>query len=87
MLVALCVLACLSLLVGRVSVPFDAWLSDDPKWAIITELRLPRTLLAMMIGGALGLAGAAMQGYTRNPLADPGVLGVSAMAALGAVLT
>lgn len=87
LLLTLCVLAGLSLLVGRVSVPFDAWLSDDPKWAIITELRVPRTLLAMMIGGALGLAGAAMQGYTRNPLADPGVLGVSAMAALGAVLT
>jgi iron complex transport system permease protein len=41
----------------------------------------------MLIGAALGLSGAALQGYTRNPLADPGVLGVSAMAALGAVLT
>lgn len=87
LIVALCVLSVLSLLVGRVSVPLDAWLSTDPKWAIITELRVPRTLLAIMIGGALGLSGAAMQGYTRNPLADPGLLGVSAMAALGAVLT
>ncbi|MFY7852940.1 MAG: FecCD family ABC transporter permease, partial [Brevundimonas sp.] len=47
----------------------------------------PRTVLALLVGAALGLSGAALQGYTRNPLADPGVLGVSAMAALGAVLT
>ena len=40
-----------------------------------------------LVGAALGLSGAALQGYTRNPLADPGVLGVSSMAALGAVIT
>ncbi len=50
------------------------------------EIRLPRALLGIMIGGALGLAGAAMQGYLRNPLADPGLIGVSGSAALGAVL-
>jgi iron complex transport system permease protein len=59
----------------------------DPRWAIIFELRLPRTILAIAVGAALGLSGAVMQGYTRNPLADPGVLGVSSMAALGAVMT
>ena len=54
---------------------------------ILLELRLPRALLGVVIGAALGLAGAAMQGYLRNPLADPGTLGVSSMAALGAVLS
>jgi iron complex transport system permease protein len=88
LLVALAAFAGLSLVVGRVIVPFDAWFSSgDPRWAIIAELRVPRTLLAMLIGAALGVSGAAMQGYTRNPLADPGILGVSAMAAFGAVLT
>ncbi len=44
--------------------------------------RIPRTLLAVLVGGALGLAGAVMQGVTRNPLADPGILGVNTGAAL-----
>jgi iron complex transport system permease protein len=60
---------------------------DDPAAAIIvTELRLPRTLAAALTGMALGMAGAALQGLTRNPLAEPGVLGVSACATLGATL-
>lgn len=81
-------LALASLMAGRVWTPWSAWWdASDPRWAIVFELRLPRTLLAVMVGAALGLSGAAMQGYTRNPLADPGVLGVSSMAALGAVLT
>jgi iron complex transport system permease protein len=53
---------------------------------IVWQLRLPRALLALMIGAMLGGAGAALQGYLRNPLADPGVLGTSSTAALGAVL-
>ncbi|MCI2393813.1 iron ABC transporter permease [Aliiroseovarius sediminis] len=53
---------------------------------VMYEIRLPRALLAVMIGASLGLSGAAMQGYLRNPLADPGLIGVSASAALGAVL-
>lgn len=87
--VALLTLSGLSLMAGRVWVPFDVWLHPDvdPRWAIVFELRLPRTLLAILVGAALGLSGAVLQGYTRNPLADPGVLGVSSMAALGAVLT
>ncbi len=77
-----------SMAAGRVWVPFRDWLDpSDPHWAIIFELRLPRTILAIAVGAALGMSGAAMQGYTRNPLADPGALGVSSMGALGAVLT
>lgn len=53
---------------------------------IMREVRLPRALLGLMIGGALGLAGAALQGYLRNPLAEPGLIGVSAGATLGAVM-
>ncbi len=85
----LLILGALSLVAGKVWVPWSAWTSAgaDPRWAIVFELRLPRTLLGMLVGAALGLSGAVLQGYTRNPLADPGVLGVSAMAALGAVLT
>lgn len=52
--------------------------------AVLWAIRLPRALMAVGVGGALGLAGALMQGLTRNPLADPGLLGVSSGAALGA---
>lgn len=55
-------------------------------WLILTELRLPRTLLALLVGATLGLSGAVLQGLLRNPLAEPGLLGVSAGAALGAVI-
>jgi len=55
--------------------------------AVLLSIRLPRVALAMLIGAALGLSGAAMQGIFRNPLVDPGLLGVSRGAALGAVLT
>ncbi|MEJ8563485.1 iron ABC transporter permease [Yoonia sp. GPGPB17] len=58
-----------------------------PLTLVMREIRLPRAILAVVIGGALGLAGAAMQGYLRNPLADPGLIGVSGSAALGAVLS
>src|SRR5689334_16551102 len=82
------ILALVSLAAGKVWVPFDAWTDRaDPRWPIIFDLRLPRTVLGVLVGAALGLSGAAMQGYTRNPLADPGALGVSSLAALGAVLT
>ena len=78
----LLVLVPLSLLAGRV------WL--DPATTqnatlILMELRLPRAVLAVTIGAGLGAAGAAMQGYLRNPLADPGLFGIAPMAALGAV--
>lgn len=53
---------------------------------VVWEIRLPRVLLAVFVGATLGLAGAAMQGFLRNPLAEPGILGVSSGAALGAVI-
>lgn len=53
---------------------------------VMREIRLPRALLGVMVGASLGLSGAAMQGYLRNPLAEPGLIGVTAAAALGAVL-
>ncbi len=53
---------------------------------VVWEIRLPRVTLALLVGATLGLAGAAMQGFLRNPLAEPGILGVSSGAALGAVL-
>jgi len=60
---------------------------DGPMTLVMREIRLPRAILGVLVGGALGLAGAAMQGYLRNPLADPGLIGVSGSAALGAVLS
>jgi iron complex transport system permease protein len=57
-----------------------------PLSLVMREIRLPRAILAVMVGASLGLAGAAMQGYLRNPLAEPGLIGVSGSAALGAVI-
>ncbi|SEK29130.1 FecCD family ABC transporter permease [Roseovarius nanhaiticus] len=59
---------------------------DGPEAMVMRQIRLPRAILAALIGASLGLAGAAMQGYLRNPLAEPGLIGVSSSAALGAVL-
>jgi iron complex transport system permease protein len=82
LLFALAIALPLSLLAGRVWL--DPW--ETPNAAVILgELRLPRALLAVTIGGGLGAAGAAMQGYLRNPLADPGLFGIAPGAALGAV--
>lgn len=53
---------------------------------IVNEIRLPRVLLALLVGASLGCSGAALQGLLRNPLAEPGLLGVSSSASLGAVL-
>ncbi|MBT8388741.1 MAG: iron ABC transporter permease, partial [Altererythrobacter sp.] len=78
----LVVLLPVSLLAGRL------WLDPftDPRAPLILmELRLPRAVLAVVVGAGLGAAGAAMQGYLRNPLADPGLFGIAPMAALGAV--
>lgn len=83
--VLVALLFAVSLSVGKASVPLAAWFSADPRWAIVAELRLPRAGLAVLLGASLGLSGAVLQGWLRNPLADPGVLGVSSAAALGAV--
>ena len=61
--------------------------NSDIARIILLELRVPRACLALLVGASLGLAGAAMQGLLRNPLAEPGVVGVSGTAALGATLT
>ena len=82
-----------SLAIGPAEATFakslSSLLTDDgtPFTLVMREIRLPRALLAVMIGASLGLAGAAMQGYLRNPLAEPGLIGVSSSAALGAVLS
>jgi iron complex transport system permease protein len=84
--VALAVLlfaALLSLAVGARSIPLadvvDALLhgGDSQEVTIIRDVRIPRTLLGVAVGAAIGVAGALMQALTRNPLADPGVLGIN----------
>ncbi|WP_310534027.1 iron ABC transporter permease [Novosphingobium sp.] len=86
-LLALIVLAVpLSLLAGQVWIdPFHPAVPNAS--TILFELRLPRAVLALAVGSGLGAAGAAMQGYLRNPLADPGLFGIAPCAALGAVLS
>lgn len=88
-LLALIVLVALgfiaSIASGKVWVPPSAWFADSPGGWIIFELRLPRAILGAAIGAVLGLSGAVLQGYLRNPLADPAIVGVSSSAALGAV--
>ena len=59
---------------------------DEAAAVIAREVRLPRALLGLLIGATLGACGAALQGYLRNPLAEPGLIGISASAALGAVV-
>ena len=85
-------LSLLSLSQGPTFLPLESIISSLYSEAntstniIIQEIRLPRTLLSIMIGAALGLSGAALQGYLRNPLAEPGIIGVSGCAALGSVI-
>jgi iron complex transport system permease protein len=76
----------LSLIAGKVWIWPMSWATDNADGWIFLELRLPRALLGLCVGAVLGLSGAVLQGYLRNPLADPTVLGVSASAALGGVL-
>ena len=87
MLITLLVVALpLSLLAGQVWIdPFGPPVPGAVP--ILIDLRAPRVVLALVIGGGLGAAGAAMQGYLRNPLADPGLFGIAPLAALGAVLS
>ena len=86
------ILFLLSLTVGPAALGFAdslAALFSDKAGAIeliMREIRMPRALLGLMIGATLGLSGAALQGYLRNPLAEPGLIGVSASASLGAVI-
>jgi iron complex transport system permease protein len=82
-----------SLLLGPANLPIETSInalfggSNQAANLVMQEIRLPRSVLAVLIGATLGLSGAVLQGYLRNPLADPGLLGISSTAALGAVLT
>ncbi|MCM2416960.1 iron ABC transporter permease [Streptomyces sp. RKAG293] len=91
---ALILLSLLSIALGALSIPLDqvvrallghpsSRLIDNVVWTV----RVPRTVLGLSVGAALGLSGALMQALTRNPLADPGVLGVSAGASFGIVVS
>ncbi|HXH32947.1 MAG TPA: Fe(3+)-siderophore ABC transporter permease [Plantibacter sp.] len=95
LLISVCVLIvviALSLMVGSKSIDagtvwhalLGAPVGDDG--SIVLELRLPRTILGVLVGVALGLSGALIQALTRNPLADPGILGVNAGAGFAVVL-
>lgn len=81
-----------SLLIGYAPLAIGAALHDALRGEdslsalVLVQLRLPRALLGALVGFSLGLSGAAMQGMLRNPLAEPGITGVSSAAALGAVL-
>ncbi|AUG79146.1 iron ABC transporter permease [Kitasatospora sp. MMS16-BH015] len=90
-LAVLLLAALLSLAVGSRTVPLGHTLhallhaGGGTDTVVIRELRLPRTAVGLAVGAALGLAGGVMQGLTRNPIADPGILGVSQGAAAGVV--
>ncbi|GAB7528874.1 iron ABC transporter permease [Pseudomonas sp. 3A(2025)] len=97
LLIGLCLIATwLSLALGPVSLPLGDVLRAlsglvtpgemSQAELIIGQIRLPRTLLGLTVGAVLALSGVAMQGLFRNPLADPGLIGVSSGAALGAAL-
>lgn len=92
LLLGLCVAGVLSGMFGQVNLSVADFVaatvgaSSEGYNLIVQELRIPRILLGMMAGATLGYTGAALQGLLRNPLADPGVVGVSSSAALGAVM-
>ena len=81
-----------SLMIGPAAISFsdafEALFTEDSGTIVLImqEIRLPRALLGVMVGAILGLSGAVLQGYLRNPLAEPGVIGISASASLGAVI-
>lgn len=65
------------------------WLGQEPtrtEQVVLMQIRLPRLLMAMLVGAALAMSGTVMQGLFRNPLADPGIVGVTAGASLGAII-
>ena len=91
MILLLIVLVAISTGVGASHLSPLRLFSDDPAMAslarqVVVDIRLPRTVLAILAGASLGLSGAVLQGLLRNPLADPGVMGISATASLGSVL-
>jgi iron complex transport system permease protein len=92
LLLALAVLFALSVMIGPAGLSLVDTIralflgQGDAATLVMREIRLPRAILAVLVGASLGLSGAAMQGYLRNPLAEPGLIGVSGSAALGAVI-
>ena len=92
----LVLISCTALMVGALSVSLSdlitviksSYLSTEKNLslAVLLEIRLPRVILSMFVGAALGTCGAAMQALFRNPLADPGLIGVASGGALGAIL-
>ena len=101
MLIALVVIACVSLTFGQIDIslksaigvlchqwdlPFYADEFTQEDMAVVWHIRVPRMLVGILVGAALGMAGAVMQGIFSNPLAEPGIIGVSAGAATGAVV-
>lgn len=71
---------------GTIWTAFTDYDRASAEQTVIRELRVPRTLLGLLVGAALGLAGALLQGVTRNPLADPGIMGINMGAATGIVV-
>jgi iron complex transport system permease protein len=93
LLVALAAVAFLSVAYGSRSISLaEVWRAlvdmntSSTNGAVTVEMRVPRTLLGILVGAALGLSGAVLQGVTRNPLADPGIMGINAGAAAFVVL-
>lgn len=86
------VLGFISLLIGPADIPISQAIKSllngegEVFVVVMREIRLPRAALSIMIGFALGISGAAMQGFLRNPLAEPGVIGISSASALGAII-
>ena len=88
----LVLVAIVSLAIGARQIPFDlvvqsftAPVPGDPDQVVVRDLRLPRAVIGIMAGAALGVVAALLQGATRNPLADPGLLGINAGASLAVV--
>jgi iron complex transport system permease protein len=92
--ISILALALFSLGIGPVEISFEmlgklllgSSASNGPEDIIVFEIRLPRTILALLVGAGLGMSGAALQALVRNPLAEPGILGISSTSALGAVV-
>ncbi|MEG0381047.1 MAG: iron ABC transporter permease, partial [Kurthia sp.] len=86
---ALVLSVCLGVSIGAVHIPISTFwdASNESNSNILWTIRLPRVVLAALVGGSLALAGAAFQGLLKNPLADPYTLGISSGASLGAVAT
>jgi len=89
---AVAMVSAASLFIGYAHLPFETALAgltngDGTAGIIMREIRLPRMLLGLSAGAALGMSGAALQGLLRNPLAEPGVMGIASFASLGAVIS